>query len=232
MNPRSTFTTSDCPRCHGAAFTIRQKNKYRIVCTICGYIHHYTLNQEPEPPLGEKKMKTKTLRKTPDIFPLDHIRVVDGDTLLAVIRLPFDVLHEARIRIRDFWADELDGPYATQGLQAQLRLKNFLEGKAVWLHAPSCRKDKFGRVLGHLMHHDRIITGREVLGELQLTEKEHKARKDQLTAMRQNLQKTAEKYPHITSVKEWENSLEGPSSAKEGHPSAEYRDEEPGGQWS
>lgn len=123
-------------------------------------------------------MIIKTLRKTPDIFPLEHVRVVDGDTLEADIILPFKVHLRKSIRLKGFWADELDGPYRSQGLAARLRLEHFVADKALWLHAPSCRLDKYGRAVGLLMHGERIISGREVLGELQLTEKDHKDHKD------------------------------------------------------
>jgi hypothetical protein len=124
-------------------------------------------------------MIIKTLRKTADIHPLDHIRVIDGDTIEATIRLPFDTVITKRIRLKGWWADEPVGPWAQYGFRAKTRLGDFCRDKALWLHAPSCRLDRFGRVIGHLMHGERIVDPRDVLKELQLTETEHKLRRDQ-----------------------------------------------------
>lgn len=121
---------------------------------------------------------TKILRKTPDIHPLKHIRVVDGDTIEADIILPFDTVVRKRIRIRGWWADELDGPYRSDALEAARRLEEFCKISVIWLHAPSCRLDRYGRALGHLMVGERVVEARDILRELQLTEMEHKRRKD------------------------------------------------------
>jgi endonuclease YncB( thermonuclease family) len=122
------------------------------------------------------------LRKSPDIHPLTDIRVIDGDTIEAQIILPFEQRVLKRIRLKGWWADEIDGPYAAEALAAKNRLESFVKDRALWLHAPSCRLDKYGRVVGHLMHVERIICAPEVLGELQLTEMVHKARSDQKRA--------------------------------------------------
>lgn len=124
----------------------------------------------------------KTYRKTPDIYPLKEIRVVDGDTLEATIILPFGCTVMKRIRIKGWWADEPVGLYAAQGLLAAQLLRSWIEGKALWLHAPSCRLDKYGRVIGHLMHGERIVGAKDVLGHCQLSEKEHNARRAQSKA--------------------------------------------------
>ncbi len=129
-------------------------------------------------------MITKTLRRTPDIHPIKHVRVVDGDTLEASIVLPFDTLITKRIRLKGWWADELEGQYAARGREAKRRLEIWTHEKVLWLHAPSCRLDKYGRVVGHLCHDMRIISAREVLGDLQLTEAVHKERSDRLRALR------------------------------------------------
>jgi hypothetical protein len=117
-------------------------------------------------------------RKSAEIHAIKNIRVVDGDTIQADILLPFDTTIQRRIRLKDWWADELEGAWAVEGMRAKMRLESFLEGKAVWLLSPSCRVDKYGRVIGTLMHEERIICAQEVLGELQLTAAVHKARRD------------------------------------------------------
>jgi len=125
-----------------------------------------------------------SFRKTPDIYPLHEIRVVDGDTLEARIALPFGQSVVKRIRLKGWWADETDGIYGLQGKVAALTLQNWLSGKAVWLHAPSCRLDKYGRVVGHLLHGSQLVNPKEVLGIYQLTEKEHNSRRAQSLAAR------------------------------------------------
>lgn len=122
------------------------------------------------------------LRKTPDIYPLHGIRVVDGDTIEAEILLPFGCVIVKRIRLKGWWADEPVGMYSGPGLLAKQLLTTWLTGKVIWLHAPSCRYDKYGRVVGHLMHGERIVDPKVVLGHLQLSEKEHNARRAQSKA--------------------------------------------------
>lgn len=149
---------------HGRALDIHVRGVFKAIhtCEFKGY----------------DQMQIKTFRKTPDIHPIENVEVIDGDTIKATILLPFSVSVVKVIRLRDFWADELTGPYCTRAIEARKRLANFLAGKAVWLHSPSARQDRYGRVLGFLMHGERLIGGKEVLGDLQLTENEHKARRD------------------------------------------------------
>jgi hypothetical protein len=117
-------------------------------------------------------------RKTPDIYPIDDIRVIDGDTIHAWVRLPFDQQVQKRIRLKGWWAAEVASPWGNDALKAKALLEAWVRGKALWLHAPSCRLDKFGRIVGHLMHDNRIIDPKEVLGQLQLSEAEHPRRSD------------------------------------------------------
>lgn len=124
----------------------------------------------------------KTWRKTPDIYPLQQIRVVDGDTLEAQIILPFDCTVVKRIRLKGWWADELTGPYSTQGMAAKLVLEQFVKTYVLWLHAPSCRLDKYGRVIGHLLVDNQIVNPTKVLGPYQLSERVHNAHKAQAKA--------------------------------------------------
>jgi len=124
-------------------------------------------------------MITKSYRKTPEIYPIDDVRVIDGDTLEATIRLPFDCSIKRRIRLRGWWAPERSGPHRASGEAAAALLAEYCKGKALWLHAPSCRLDRYGRVIGHLMHGERIVDPRDVLGSHQLTETEHKHHRDE-----------------------------------------------------
>lgn len=129
-------------------------------------------------------MKIKSYRTTPEVYPLHRVRVIDGDTIEADIVLAFDTRIQRRIRLKGWWADEVDGPFRSSALEATFRLEAYLAEKAIWLHAPSCRVDKYGRVIGHLMYGERIVDPRDVLKELQLSEATHKLRRDQAAASR------------------------------------------------
>lgn len=123
-------------------------------------------------------MITTKWRVSPDIHPLDQVRVIDGDTIDAQILLPFQQRVQKRIRLRGWWADELEGQFAREGAMAKARLETWQAGKALWLHSPSCRLDKYGRVVGHIIHENRIVTALEILGDLQLDEATHKRHTD------------------------------------------------------
>lgn len=124
-------------------------------------------------------MIVKEITKTPGVYPLHDVRVIDGDAIEADIILPFGQKLRARIRLKGWWADELSGPYAAAGLAAKVKLATFCADNALWLHSPSERKDRYGRIIGSLISNRRIVIAGEVLGHLQLTEKEHKARRDE-----------------------------------------------------
>lgn len=122
-------------------------------------------------------MITRTLRKVPDIYALLNIRAIDGDTIEASICLPFDVHITKRIRLKGWYSDEHGGPWHAQALVAQQRLQTYCNANTLWLHSPSCRMDKYGRIIGHLMHGTRFVIPKDVLGDLQLTERVHRDRR-------------------------------------------------------
>jgi endonuclease YncB( thermonuclease family) len=116
----------------------------------------------------------------PGIFPIRDVRVIDGDAIEAIIVLPFDALVQKRIRLRGWWADELDGPHAEAGQRAKSRLAAFVAANPLWIECPAQRLDKYGRVLAALISSGGPVDARAVLGDCQLTEREHKARRDAL----------------------------------------------------
>jgi hypothetical protein len=123
-------------------------------------------------------MIKNSFRKTPDLFPLLNVRIIDGDTLEASILLAFGQTVSKRIRLKGWWAAELHTIFHADAEKAALRLRDFCEGKALWLFSQSCRLDRYGRVIGSLVFEERIVSPREVIGDLQLTEAEHKRRSD------------------------------------------------------
>lgn len=122
---------------------------------------------------------TKTIQKQRGYWPITDVRVVDGDTLEATIHLEFDTPIKRRIRLKGWWADEPKGLYAESGMEAKARLHTFVQGKALWLFSPSGRLDRYGRVVGHIIHHEQIVNPKDVLGHLQLTEHDHQQHRAQ-----------------------------------------------------
>lgn len=123
-------------------------------------------------------MITTTIRKTTDLFAIDHVRVIDGDTIEALIYLPFDVTTTKRIRLRGWWADEPFGLHAATGQKARSLLHEFCVGKALWISCSAERLDRYGRVLAHLVHDEKMVNPKDVLGDCLLTEAEHRRRRD------------------------------------------------------
>lgn len=112
------------------------------------------------------------------VYAIRDVRVIDGDALDVVIVLPFDALINKRVRLKGWWADELEGPWAEAGHRAKARLEEFCKGKPLWIAAGSERCDKYGRVLADLVDGTKFVDPRAVLGDCQLTEREHKYRRD------------------------------------------------------
>lgn len=121
----------------------------------------------------------KTIAKLHDYYPIIDVRVIDGDAIEATILLAFEQRLRARIRLRGWWADETTGPYAISGHKAAAKLEGWIGDKALWISAQGQRKDRYGRIVAHLVHGSQLVDPREVLGECQLTEAVHKQRRDE-----------------------------------------------------
>lgn len=124
-------------------------------------------------------MITRVLSRLEGVYAISEVRVIDGDTIEAVIHLPFLVKLQKRIRLKGWWADELKGLYSESGLAAKQRLEAWCADKALWIASPSGRCDKYGRVVAHLVHGHKLVNPAEVLGSLSLTAAQHTARSDQ-----------------------------------------------------
>jgi endonuclease YncB( thermonuclease family) len=129
-------------------------------------------------------MITRNIRKLEDIFPLLNVRVIDGDTLQADIALAFETNINRRIRLKGWWAPEQEAGIGGPGFEAKHRLDCYCAGKALWIHCPAQRLDKYGRIIAALWYDNRIISAGEVLGTLQMTEKAHREAKDEITRHR------------------------------------------------
>ena len=90
-------------------------------------------------------------------------RVLDGDTIDAIIDLGFDIHVKKRIRFQGINAPESrtkDLKEKAKGLAAKDRLKAILEG-AKTIHLCSHGVGKYGRCLGEL--HVDVVDGKEQL---------------------------------------------------------------------
>lgn len=112
------------------------------------------------------------------VYAIRDVRVIDGDAIDAVICLPFDALIQKRIRLKGWWADELEGTHAEAGQRAAARLREFVKDRPLWIACGSVRLDKYGRVLADLVEGTAFVDPRAVLGDCQLTERVHKERRN------------------------------------------------------
>lgn len=119
----------------------------------------------------------KTIAKERGYFAILDVRIIDGDAIQATILLPFDQRLRARIRLKGWWADETTGPFCEAGLKAKARLEAWCQDKALWICTPGERRDRYGRIVAHLVHGSQLVNPRDVLAELQLTEKVHQERR-------------------------------------------------------
>ena len=87
------------------------------------------------------------------------IRVVDGDTLDAMIDLGFDVWVEKRIRLADINAHECrtrDKEEKVKGLRAKKWLQDTLNTHGNQFVVESTEVGKYGRCLGHIFVGDDL----------------------------------------------------------------------------
>jgi len=95
------------------------------------------------------------------------VRVVDGDTIDAMIDLGFGVHVKKRIRLAGINAPESRTRNLVEkklGLAAKERLKEMLEGAADCFELESKELGKYGRVLGRL--HINKLAGKDVLTQV------------------------------------------------------------------
>tara|TARA_R110001592_G_scaffold7094_4_gene40040 strand:+ start:1447 stop:1818 length:372 start_codon:yes stop_codon:yes gene_type:complete len=94
-------------------------------------------------------------------------RVVDGDTIDAMIDLGFGVFVKKRIRLAGINAPESRTRNLVEkklGLAAKERLKEMLEGAANCFELESSELGKYGRVLGKL--HINKLAGKDTLTQV------------------------------------------------------------------
>ena len=96
-------------------------------------------------------------------------KVVDGDTVDAVIDLGFNIMTRVRFRLNDINAPELKGDTLEKGLQAKKYLEDILLNKpAIFI---SHSKDRYGRYLATISLRDSNTTVNQLLLDAGLADK-------------------------------------------------------------
>lgn len=106
-------------------------------------------------------------------YQISGARAVDGDTIEAVIHLPFQTLACKRIRLAGWWAPETRGPDAANGLMAKANLDKYLGTNPCGIFCRAERLDKYGRIIASLYSNGKVVDPSEVLGVFALTEAQH-----------------------------------------------------------
>ena len=91
------------------------------------------------------------------IYKIEVTRVVDGDTIDAIIRLGFDLTIKKRIRLHGINTPETrtrDLEEKKRGLAAKTRLEQIVHEQNNVLYLRSMDKGKYGRCLGILFEAD------------------------------------------------------------------------------
>ncbi len=184
MAAKSSYTLGPCDRCSRPAIIVHDGRRTVLMCNDCGHYKSTTLPGDKTMHARQVPMIKPTWRTKAEVHAIRNVRAIDGDTLEADIVLPFETTIRKRIRLKGWWADEMEGPYRASGLMAQTLLASWCTNRALWIHSPSARLDRYGRVVALLIHHEQIINPKDVIGSYQITEAEHKARRDQSATSR------------------------------------------------
>lgn len=135
-------------------------------------------------------MQINAITKQPGGYLIEGARAVDGDTVEAVVILPFGTMVMKRIRLKGWWAPELTGANSNAGLLAKTRLQAFLSSTPCAIISRAHRQDKYGRIIADLWALGRVISPQEVLGLFALSEAEHKREHDLIKKGRESFAAT------------------------------------------
>ena len=73
-------------------------------------------------------------------------RVIDGDTIVILVDLGFDISHRVTVRLAGIECPEVRGDSKADGLAAKVELESLILGEVVWLRTE--KKGKYGRYIG------------------------------------------------------------------------------------
>jgi hypothetical protein len=116
-----------------------------------------------------------TLTTHPEYLELLNPRAVDGDTIIADVKLPLGITITRRIRLKGFFAPEHKGANPTAADAATQRLQNALQVHTCHIACHGMREDRYGRLTATLLLNGRAVHPGAVLGELQLSPEAHRA---------------------------------------------------------
>lgn len=91
------------------------------------------------------------------------VRVLDGDSVSALIDLGFRISFEIRVRLSGIDTPEIRGVERPQGLISKKRLEELVLDKEVILKTQKDKQEKFGRWLGELYIPNQQISVNELL---------------------------------------------------------------------
>jgi micrococcal nuclease len=90
------------------------------------------------------------MKKTDYIYSANIARVIDGDSIMAVIDLGFKIHKTEYFRLYGINAPELRGEHKKDGLLSKAALAERIEGKDVVIQTMRDRKGKYGRYLAKI----------------------------------------------------------------------------------
>lgn len=142
-------------------------------CSICGEIGHNARTcghkRGDEKMINEEELLSSQWRYRGVVQ-----RVVDGDTVDAILDLGFTVQVKVRLRLGGIDAWETRGEERPKGLRAKMRVRELVEGREVYV--VSAKTGKYGRWIGYIWTIDAetgepaIFLNRALLDEGHATE--------------------------------------------------------------
>lgn len=119
-------------------------------------------------------MTTSQLTCTiPPHYALTSCRAIDGDAIEALVMLPLGVAVRTRIRLRGFFAPELNGSQPAAAVMAKERLQAALDSHQCHILSRGSREDRYGRLAAYLLLDGRAADPNAILGPCQLSEADH-----------------------------------------------------------
>lgn len=84
-------------------------------------------------------------------YPAKLDRIIDGDTIVVIVNLGFDIEYKTVLRLQKINAPEVVGSEKAEGMAAEEALKKMLDKDVpLWIRTVRDKKGKFGRYLACL----------------------------------------------------------------------------------
>lgn len=90
-------------------------------------------------------------------YKMTLLRVIDGDTIVAMVDLGFSIHRKTTIRLLEIDTPEIRGPDSAKGFIAKKKLEDFLTNKHLTIISTSV--DSFGRALGLVYADGQYVNG-------------------------------------------------------------------------